>query len=82
MDTKLVHLVHQINFQKRSGSQGIFPDVMHIVHLALGVDALASVIMDLTDHPTLVAGNNKSQKLDALYCNYREWCESSRRLDF
>ena len=53
---------------------------MHIVHLALGVDALASVIMDLVDHPTLVGGNNKSQKLDALWENYREWCESGSAL--
>ena len=59
---------------------GIYPDVMHITHLALGVDALSSVMLDVVDHPTLVAETTKQKKLDVLWENYREWCEGGRLL--
>jgi predicted RNase H-like nuclease len=53
---------------------------MHITHLALGVDTLSSVMLDVVDHPTLVAGTTKQRKLDVLWENYREWCEGGRLL--
>lgn len=58
---------------------GILPDYMHIVHLALGVDGLASVLMDLVDHPDgLVEGQSRDQKLEKLFENYKEWAEATR----
>ena len=53
---------------------------MHITYLALGVDALASVLMDVIDHNggSLVEGKHRDNKLETLYNNYRVWCEASR----
>lgn len=54
---------------------------MHITHLALGVDAISSVLMDIAEHPEgLVQGGTRDEKLATLYDNYRDWCESSRHL--
>ena len=37
---------------------------MHIVHLALGVDCMSSVLLDLTDDGmNLIAGTNRDQRL-------------------
>ena len=46
----------------------VFPDFMHIVHLAVGVDALTAIIMDLVD---------LGFSLDDLWSNYRAWCEDA-----
>ena len=52
---------------------------MHIVHLACGVDAISSIIMDLVDNvPDLIAGTSREKKLETLWLNYRAWAESSR----
>lgn len=55
---------------------------MHITYLALGVDALASVLMDVIDHNggSLIEGKHRDNKLETLYNNYRDWCEASRAL--
>jgi hypothetical protein len=50
---------------------------MHIVHLALGVDAVASVLINMCDYPNLIAGSTRDDKLSTLYANYREWCEAT-----
>ncbi len=51
---------------------------MHIVHLALGVDAVGSVLMDIIDHPSgLVEGQSRDQKLATLWENYKTWAEAS-----
>ena len=57
---------------------GIMPDYMHIVHLALAVDAIASVLIDLVDIDGLVAGATRDQKLATLWCNYHAWAEATR----
>ena len=55
---------------------------MHIVHLALGVGAIGSVLMDLVDHPDgLIAGSSRDSKLEALWKNYREWADATRAWD-
>ena len=54
------------------------PDYMHIVHLALAVDAIASVLIDLVDIDDLVAGATRDQKLATLWCNYHAWAEATR----
>jgi len=62
-----------------ASNQGLYPDYMHIVHLACGVDAMASIIMDLVENePHLIAGTSKEKKLETLWINYRQWAESSR----
>lgn len=62
--------------------RGILPDYMHIVHLALGVDALGSVLMDLVDHPDgLIAGSSRENKLGTLWDNYKEWADATRAWD-
>ncbi|CAL1165341.1 unnamed protein product [Cladocopium goreaui] len=54
---------------------------MHIVHLALGVDAVASVLIDMCDYPNLIEGFTRDDKLSTLYANYREWCEATSVAD-
>lgn len=56
-------------------SPGIFPDYMHIMHLACSVDAICSMLLDLTD------GGNRDQQLSQLWESYRKWCEDARFLD-
>lgn len=56
-------------------SPGIFPDYMHIMHLACSVDAICSILLDLTD------GGNRDQQLSQLWESYRKWREDARFLD-
>ena len=51
---------------------------MHIVHLALGVDCMSSILLDLTDDGmNLIAGTNRDQRLKHVWDSYREWCEGT-----
>ncbi len=56
-------------------SPGIFPDYMHIMHLACSVDAICSVLLDLSD------GGNRDRQLAELWESYKTWCEAARFLD-
>lgn len=59
----------------------MYPDVMHIIHLALGMDAISSVLLDLSDdNAGLVAGNTRDRRLHELWISYRQYCEESRPL--
>ena len=62
-------------------SPGLFPDFMHIMHLACAVDSLTSILLDLVEEDNLVAGSTRDQKLDTLWQNYRDWAETNRALD-
>ena len=53
---------------------------MHIVHLALAVDAITSILIDLVEIPDLILGETRDQRLGTLWLNYHEWCEASRDL--
>lgn len=53
---------------------------MHIVHLALAVDAITSILIDLVQIPDLILGGTRDQRLGMLWNNYQEWCESIRHL--
>ena len=58
--------------------RGIYPDFMHIVHLALGVDCMSSILLDLTDDGmNLIAGTNRDQRLKHVWDSYRDWCEGT-----
>ena len=48
---------------------------MHIVHLALGTDLITSLLMDWTDDRTYVSGTSRDARLEALWNNYRSWCQ-------
>lgn len=62
----------------KTNDRGIYPDYMHIVHLALGVDCMSSVLLDLTDDGmNLIAGTNRDQRLKHVWDSYREWCEGT-----
>ena len=71
----------EINFSmpcKFTLMSGIMPDYMHIVHLALGVDAIASVLIDVVDIDGLVAGATRDLRLGSLWSNYHAWAEATR----
>ena len=54
---------------------------MHIVHLALAMDSMSSVLLDLTDDDAcIIDGNTRDRRLQHLWENYRDWCETSRLL--
>lgn len=54
---------------------GIMPDYMHIVHLALAVDAIA--LIDVVDIDGLVAGATRDLRLGSLWLNYHAWAEAT-----
>lgn len=53
---------------------------MHIVHLALAVDAIVSILIDLVEIPDLILGDTRDQRLGTLWNNYQVWCEAIRHL--
>ena len=61
--------------------RGIFPDYMHIVHLALAMDSISSVLLDLSDpDAAIIAGGTRDARLNHLWESYRDWCEGSSHL--
>lgn len=58
--------------------RGILPDVMHLVHLAIGPDVLVSLLLDWTDGNTYVQGNTRDKRLEVLFENYRQYCEENK----
>lgn len=57
---------------------GIFPDQMHIVHLAVATDAITSCLLDWSDNETLVGGSSREKRLTQLWESYFRWCEAQR----
>lgn len=57
-------------------SQGIFPDVMHITHLALAPDVITSCLLDWSDDSSYFAGGSRDRRLNEMWQSYRSWCES------
>lgn len=49
---------------------------MHVVHLALAPDAICSALMDWSDDQTYFLGTSRDKRLDAMFENYRQWCET------
>ena len=50
---------------------------MHICHLALYMDSISSVLLDLCDVPGLIPGQSRDSKLGVLWSNYHTWCETT-----
>ena len=55
-------------------NQGIYPDVMHVLHLAIYPDVISSFLLDNSD------GKDRDKKLTAYWDNYRDWAESQGSL--
>ena len=54
---------------------------MHIVHLAVAVDSISSVILDITDDAVdVIDGSTRDRRLLYLWDSYHMWCEASRLL--
>ncbi len=66
------HILSNLN------NQGIFPDVMHISHLALMPDVITSTLLDWSDDQSYVAAPSRDKRLQILWDNYRWWCEDQR----
>ena len=57
---------------------GLYPDYMHIVHLACATDSISSILLDLVEEPNIgINGGTRDQKLETLWHNYRSWAESA-----
>lgn len=62
-------------------TSGIYPDYMHKVDLALAMDSMSSILLDLTDDGmNLIAGASRDRRLNEVWFSYRDWCEQSGQL--
>lgn len=60
---------------------GIFPDILHILDLALYVDCIASAFLDWTDTSGApFSGRSRDERLLQLYAEYVKWCQDNRYL--
>ena len=59
-------------------SSGLYPDVMHILHLAVIPDAVASVFLEYTDDESIFSGSKRDDRLEELWQLYRSWCEDGQ----
>lgn len=62
------------------GTKGIYPDLLHILDLALYVDAFASAYLHWTDSQDIFEGRSRDERLLKLYAKYLEWCVANRAL--
>ena len=59
--------------------KGIYPDLLHIIDLALLVDVYASAFLCWTDTSNIFEGS-RDERLIKLYRHYLEWCIENRVL--
>ncbi|CAE7220511.1 unnamed protein product [Symbiodinium sp. CCMP2592] len=59
-------------------AHGLLPDYMHMVHLAVAVDFLGSMLLEVTDDTTIMSGPSREKRLDLLWKDYRSWAEASQ----
>ena len=57
---------------------GIYPDILHILDLAIYFDLFASAFLTWTDSPTIFAGRSRDDRLLGLYRRYLQWCLDNR----
>ena len=58
--------------------KGIYPDLLHILDLALLVDMYASSYIVWTDTSVIFPGRSRDERLLELYKKYLKWCEDNR----
>ena len=63
------------------GIQGIYPDLLHILDLALYTDMIASTFLEWSE-PGIFEGRSRDDRLLKLFAWYREWCRENRSLFF
>ena len=64
-------------FEHLVGS-GIYPDILHILDLAIYFDLFASAYLTWTDSPTIFPGRSRDDRLLGLYRRYLQWCVDNR----
>lgn len=60
--------------------QGIYPDLLHILDLAIYFDMYASSFLHWTDTANKFPGRSRDQRLVELYKRYITWCVDNRCL--
>lgn len=73
LDTSTLNRNLVVSVVLRKTILGLFPDYMHIIHLAVAVDSISSVLLDLSE-PT--PGNTRDALLAGLWESYKQWCDS------
>lgn len=51
---------------------------MHLVHLALGPDAVISALLDWSDCESHFQGASRDKRLESMWNHYRDYCEEQR----
>ena len=52
---------------------------MHLVHLAVAVDVIISLLLDWSDqHVNFFSGTSRERRLESMWNSYRDWCESQQ----
>ena len=64
--------------KKNKHVQGIYPDLLHILDLALLCDMYSSSYLHWTDDQTIFEGRSRDERLLKLYKMYVKWCEENR----
>lgn len=75
----MFHSVFQIF--EAFGDLGIFPDMLHILDLAIFCDNYASAFLVWTDDASIFAGRSRDERLLGLYRRYLTWCIENRPWD-
>ena len=74
----VVILIWKKHYIAVANGLGLYPDYMHIVHLACATDSISSILLDLVEEPNIgINGGTRDQKLEMLWHNYRSWAESA-----
>lgn len=63
-------------------SEGIYPDLLHILDLAIYLDCYASSLLHWTDDASIFGGRSRDERLHAIYRKYLTWCVDNRCLSF
>ena len=50
---------------------------MHVVHLAVGVDLITSMLQEITEDQTIFDGTSREKRLSMAFDAYRSWAEES-----
>ena len=51
---------------------------MHVVHLAVGVDLVASMLQEITEDRTVFPANSREKRLNMAYDAYKLWADQSK----
>lgn len=57
---------------------GIYPDLLHILDLAIYCDMYASAFLVYTDDASVFPGRSRDDRLHCMYKMYIQWCSENR----